>query len=83
MNRLAIGTAQFGLSYGIANQVGKVSQTEAKEILKLASNSGIKILDTAIAYGDSEKSLGNLGIQNFQLVTKLPIVPIDCQDVGV
>ena len=83
MNRLAIGTAQFGLSYGIANQVGKVSQTEAKEILKLASNSGIKILDTAIAYGDSEKSLDNLGIQNFQLVTKLPIVPIDCQDVGV
>tara|TARA_B110000259_G_scaffold84410_1_gene98504 strand:- start:829 stop:1698 length:870 start_codon:yes stop_codon:yes gene_type:complete len=83
LNRLAIGTAQFGLSYGIANQVGKVSQTEAKEILKLASNSGIKILDTAIAYGDSEKSLGNLGIQNFQLVTKLPIVPIDCQDVGV
>ncbi len=83
MNRLAIGTAQFGLSYGIANQVGKVSQTEAKEILKLASKSGIKILDTAIAYGDSEKSLGNLGIKNFQLVTKLPIVPIDCQDVGV
>jgi len=38
-------------------------------------------LDTAIAYGSSETCLGEVGVQGFKLVTKLPVVPDDCGDV--
>ena len=71
MNRLALGTVQFGLSYGIANQAGQVTRPEAKGMLQLALTSGIDTLDTAITYGDSEMCLGEVGTQDFKLVTKL------------
>jgi aryl-alcohol dehydrogenase-like predicted oxidoreductase len=82
MNKLALGTVQFGLPYGIANQTGQITRLEAKSILQLASTSGIDILDTAIAYGDSETCLGALGVQDFKLVTKLPALPNNCADVN-
>lgn len=82
MNRLALGTVQFGLPYGIANQAGKVSRPEAKAMLQLAADSDIDTLDTAIAYGDSENCLGEVCTQNFKLVTKLPAVPDACPDVS-
>jgi aryl-alcohol dehydrogenase-like predicted oxidoreductase len=81
VNRLALGTVQFGLPYGIANQVGQVSRPEAKAMLQFALASGIDTLDTAIAYGDSEMCLGEVGTEGFKLVTKLPAVPCDCADV--
>lgn len=76
--RLALGTAQFGLSYGIANQVGQVSKPTASSILKLALSSGINMLDTAIAYGESEAMLGLIGVKSFEMVTKLPPFPGGC-----
>jgi len=76
--RLALGTVQFGLSYGIANQVGQVSRTAASSILNLALSSGINMLDTAIAYGESEATLGLIGVKAFKIVTKLPPFPSGC-----
>lgn len=73
--RLALGTAQFGLDYGIANQLGQVSQSAAANMLKLAADSHIDTLDTAIAYGDSEAFLGIVGVKGFDVVTKIPAVP--------
>lgn len=80
--RLALGTAQFGLPYGIANQVGQVTRSSAKTMLRLAAAKGIDTLDTAIAYGESETCLGEVGTQGFKLVTKLPAVPEGCTDVS-
>ena len=82
MNRLALGTVQFGLPYGIANQAGQVSRTEANAMLQLALANGIDTLDTAIAYGDSETCLGEVGSQGFRVVTKLPALPDNCADIG-
>lgn len=82
MSRIALGTVQFGLVYGIANQGGQVSRTAAKDMLRLAAASGIDTLDTAIAYGQSETCLGEIGAQGFKLVTKLPAVPEACPDLG-
>jgi aryl-alcohol dehydrogenase-like predicted oxidoreductase len=79
--RLALGTAQFGLPYGIANQEGQVTRSGAKAMLHLAAANGIDTLDTAIAYGESEACLGEVGTQGFKLVTKLPAVPDGCDDV--
>ena len=81
MSRLALGTVQFGLRYGIANQDGQVSRPEAKSMLRFALANGIDSLDTAIAYGGSEVCLGEAGTQGFKLVTKLPTVPNECEDV--
>ncbi|MFZ4536855.1 aldo/keto reductase [Propionivibrio sp.] len=82
MNRLALGTAQFGLPYGIANQAGQVTRQQAKAMLTLASTNGIDTLDTAIAYGDSEACLGAVGTDGFKLVTKLPALPDGCLEVS-
>lgn len=80
--RIALGTVQFGISYGIANQTGKIPQETVKSMLDLAAANGIEVLDTAIAYGDSEAVLGRLGVKDFRVVTKLPAVPSGCTDVG-
>ncbi len=82
MNRLALGTVQFGLPYGIANQAGQVSRSEAKVMLEFALANGIDTLDTAIAYGDSETCLGEAGMQGFKVVTKLPTLPDSYADVS-
>jgi hypothetical protein len=82
MNKLSLGTVQFGLSYGIANQTGKIKSVEAKKILQLAKNSNIDLIDTAIAYGDSEKVIGDIGIKDFKFVSKLPALPKDCVDIN-
>ena len=62
MSKLALGTVQFGLKYGVANRGGKVSCGEANEILQTARISKINTLDTAIAYGNSEAVLGECGV---------------------
>lgn len=58
IKKLALGTVQFGLKYGISNSRGKVPESEVLEVLTYASQEGIDTLDTASAYGDSEKVLG-------------------------
>jgi len=74
-NRLALGTVQFGLPYGVTNRAGQVSVVDVKMILHSARQHGITLLDTAMAYGDSETVLGNVGTQEFAVVTKLPPIP--------
>jgi len=76
--RLALGTVQFGLPYGVANESGQVSHIEAGAILEHAWAAGIDTLDTAIAYGQSEQRLGEIGIDNWHVVTKLPTMPDAC-----
>ena len=73
--KLALGTAQFGMRYGISNVRGKVSQEDGKAIIQYAASVGIDTIDTAIAYGDSEQILGDIGVKDFKVVTKLPEIP--------
>lgn len=80
--RLALGTVQFGLAYGIANVTGQVSPPEAKKIVSLAAESGIDTVDTAIGYGESERCLGQIGMPGFNVVTKLPPTPDGLGDVS-
>ena len=71
-DRIIIGTAQFGLNYGIANSAGKMKIGEINKIIKYAGANSINNIDTAHAYGDSEQRLGNVGIKNFNVIVKLP-----------
>lgn len=79
--KIALGTAQFGLPYGVANHAGQVPPYEIRKILKSARQAGVATLDTAIAYGESEQALGQQNLQEFTVVTKLPEVPADCTSV--
>ena len=72
--QLCLGTAQFGLSYGITNQQGQVPEGEVRRILNRAALSGIHLLDTAQAYGTSELLLGRCWPAESprRLISKLP-----------
>jgi aryl-alcohol dehydrogenase-like predicted oxidoreductase len=80
--RLALGTAQFGLSYGIANTRGQVILGEARSIVETAVASGFDTLDTASAYGESETCLGTVGVGALKVVTKLAELPGNVVDVS-
>jgi aryl-alcohol dehydrogenase-like predicted oxidoreductase len=74
--RLALGTAQLGMPYGIANSTGQPDFETAVAIIKAAWECGIREFDTAQAYGESEAVLGralsSLGIANeVRIITKL------------
>lgn len=68
---LVLGTVQFGLDYGITNAQGRVPRDEVEAILAFAGRSGVRQLDTAALYGDSELVLGELAAAaRFEIVTK-------------
>ncbi len=71
-NKLCLGTAQFGLNYGINNQKGKPTKREVFSILDKAVDLGIKYIDTAAAYGDAEQLLGEYGVgkKNLKIISK-------------
>jgi aryl-alcohol dehydrogenase-like predicted oxidoreductase len=81
-NRIAIGTAQFGSDYGVTNTHGQVGVQAIRDILGLAKKRGIDTLDTAIAYGSSENALGMAGVNGWNVVTKLPPVPVQVKNVN-
>ena len=70
--RISLGTAQFGLDYGISNKSGKIEPKEVDKILSFAKKNGIKSIDTAQAYGESETVLGKYDIDDFEVISKLP-----------
>lgn len=79
--KIALGTVQMGLAYGIANQSGQIQQSEAARLLLTARQAGMDTLDTAIAYGESEATLGALDLHGFKIVSKLPQMPDDVGNV--
>ncbi|WP_429080678.1 aldo/keto reductase [Aeromonas bivalvium] len=80
--RLALGTVQFGLDYGISNHAGEVADAELGAILTLARKLGMDTLDTAQAYGKAEARLGVCNTTDFRVITKLS-PNIDAADLVV
>ena len=86
--RLGLGTAQFGLDYGLANGFSQVSKDQSYHIVNLAHDQGLRVYDTAINYGQSEGVLGeilasNAKFSSSRIITKLTpkdCKPEDCQD---
>lgn len=72
--KIGLGTAQFGLDYGISNETGKVQSQQIKEILLYAALNNIGLVDTAGNYGSAEKELGaclQTDTNKFDIVTKV------------
>ncbi|MGA4604092.1 aldo/keto reductase [Pseudoalteromonas maricaloris] len=73
--KMALGTAQLGLDYGVNNSSGMLSEGEALKLLKLAAEHGVTQIDTASSYGESEKRIGQFIASGWngrvQVTTKL------------
>ncbi len=84
LRKLGLGTVQFGLAYGVANERGRVPAAEARAIVQAALVAGIDLFDTAAAYGDSEAVLGHTtpgSRGDVRIVSKLP--PLAAERIGV
>jgi len=55
---LALGTAQLGMPYGVANVTGKPAPDVARDMVGAALAAGVRQFDTSRHYGDSEIVLG-------------------------
>ena len=73
---IALGTVQFGLDYGVSNPDGRTTAEEVAKILCAADDYGIRFLDTAAAYGESEAVLGQVMDTgaDFSIITKTPVL---------
>tara|TARA_B100000965_G_C19597418_1_gene760893 strand:- start:3282 stop:4154 length:873 start_codon:yes stop_codon:yes gene_type:complete len=71
--KFILGTAQFGMHYGITNKKGKTKKNEIAKILNYLSKKNISFIDTASTYGKSELEIGNYLKKNnkkFKIITK-------------
>lgn len=80
--KIALGTVQFGQDYGVANQSGVPDDIALANILQMARDNGIEILDTAILYGRAETRLGQMVTTDFKVVTKLPPLDVEMAEVA-
>ena len=72
INKLILGTAQLSSNYGIANKTGKMRHGDLRKIKNLAIQKGMVTVETAQAYGHSEKILGKTNFSKFNLISKIP-----------
>lgn len=72
INKLSLGSVQWGSSYGISNVYGQTNVNEVSKILNEARQKGIRLIDTATSYGNAEEVLGKHNLNFFSIVTKIP-----------
>lgn len=71
-SKLILGTAQFGMPYGLEDYNKIIDANKLNEIVKYAKKNGINRIDTAINYGDIQQKLGKIGVKDFLIVSKIP-----------
>ena len=71
--KIIIGTAQFGMKYGVSNTTGIPAQKEIKSIINYCLENNINHIDTAANYGNSETVLGEIGVDEFKLISKISV----------
>ncbi len=70
--KIVIGTAQFGLDYGLPLSNKEISSTRINKILDYFLSEGGSFIDTAFAYGSAQKKIGLYKYkQKLNIVTKL------------
>lgn len=75
LSRLGLGTVQFGMDYGVTNDKGALQFDEISKIMSAANEEGIKLFDTAPAYGNSESLIGKCAIEKKRrIITKTPLL---------
>lgn len=70
INKIGLGSVQFGIPYGVSNNRGQTSSDEVTKILNYANECGITVIDTASAYGNAEEILGANDLNRFKVISK-------------
>lgn len=70
MAAIVLGTAQWGLAYGVTNAGGRLTDEALSELVAAANELGIDQLDTAAAYGDAEERIAGAAA-GFAVTTKV------------
>ena len=78
--KLVIGTANFGKKYGLKNK--KINQKEVFKILNYSHEIGIRTIDTAINYGNSEKIIGKYKNKDWKIISKVPNIPKSIKNIN-
>ena len=68
--KLMIGTAQFGLNYGIKRK--KINNKELKKIFNYLKKKKLNYFDTSNSYADSERKIGGFKIKK-NIITKIKL----------
>lgn len=78
LSALTLGTVQFGMPYGVANPATLPDKRAAEAIFEMAQRGGVRVFDTARAYGLAEQRIGSWlasGGSKPALISKFP--PLD------
>tara|TARA_Y100000590_G_scaffold461217_1_gene622291 strand:+ start:12119 stop:15034 length:2916 start_codon:yes stop_codon:yes gene_type:complete len=70
MNKVFLGTANFGLKYGQGRGKIKVPMNEMRRIINSSNDKKIYYLDTAMSYRN-EKQLKKLNLKTWNIITKI------------
>ena len=70
--KIGLGSAQWGLKYGISNKNGQSEEKEIEKIISYSEKENINIIDTASNYGNAEKTIGKYPNHKFKIITKTP-----------
>jgi len=73
LSQMMLGTVQFGMPYGIANQTGQPDYQDVVSIIDAAVSGGVNCFDTAAAYGQSEEILGQ-ALRELGVVDKVTVI---------
>ncbi|MDO1445137.1 aldo/keto reductase [Rhodocytophaga aerolata] len=75
VEKLILGTVQLGMNYGINNTTGKPTEEEAIQLLSYAARQGVKLLDTAPAYGTALQVIEKYQANNppFNIISKFTV----------
>ena len=68
--KIALGTVQWGMNYGISNSNGVPTDNELHRIFTRMREVRIDTLDTAISYGNAEKRLGDFVSTSHKIISK-------------
>jgi len=79
LNKLVIGTAQFGMPYGINKK--EVNLKDIDNILKFAKKNKINHLDTAPSYQKALKKLSMFSLKEWNIISKIPSMPKNINDI--
>jgi aryl-alcohol dehydrogenase-like predicted oxidoreductase len=79
---VVVGTANWGHPYGLSGRRYTVDKSVARSIQLAATQLGIRKFDTAISYPGSSQILQSLPLRDWLVTTKIPEVPIGCDDIG-
>lgn len=82
IDKLIVGTVQFGLNYGITNLTGKPSEQELDCIFKFCNDNNIVVFDTAQDYGTSESIIAKYKsvYPKFKIITKAKFVDVNVKE---